>query len=813
LIWILALAALASLLIGDLKDSIFIGAVLLLNAAIGGYQEWSADRSTGALQSLVKIRTLVLRDGDPRELDAEALVQGDVVLLESGNRVPADIRLVSSKGLLVNESFLTGESLAVAKDATFVVHGASTALGDRRDLGFAGSTISRGRARGIVLNTGMRTVVGRLADKLAEGKTGAPPLITRMERFSKAVGAFVLLAAVSVGAMGVVLQGASVKEMSFLVIALAVSAIPEGLPVAMTVALAVATRRMAARGVIVRQLAAVEGLGSCTLIASDKTGTLTCNELMVKEIRLPGGRTLEVGGVGYEPVGEITEEGRSVAPDDRELRSLLRAAVLCNEARLKRREQAVSVQGDATDIALLSLAAKAGIERDSELAVMPVWKEVPFEPELRYAASFHVVAEKTMVYVKGAPEKILEFCAGDVDFSVVEEMARSGLRTLALAGGEVEGEEIKNLTFYGFVGMIDPLRQGVKESVQACFGAGLQVSMITGDHPLTALAIGKELGLAHSLEEVITGNQLAEVPEEQLSEVTQRCRIFARIDPEQKLALVKAAQKSGHLVAVTGDGVNDAAALQAANIGVAMGRSGTDVARDASALVLADDNFSTIVAGIEEGRVAYSNVRKVIYLLVSTGAAELLMIALSVAAGLPLPLLPVQLLWLNLVTNGIQDVALAFEPQEGEPLNQPPRSPEERVFNRMMVERTAIGGLVIGLATFFVYRYLLASGVPLEDARNQILFLMVLFEIVHIGNCRSETVSAFVLSPLRNPVLLVGSLSAFALHLLAINTYLGQSILRAAPVSMVDVVWLGSISLSVLLAMECHKIMARRRIT
>lgn len=808
LILVLLLAAVVSALIGDLKDATFIAAVLLLNAVIGGYQEWKAEKNTRSLQGLLKVRASVLRDGTVAEVDASTLVPGDVVWLESGNRVPADLRLVTTKGLEIDESFLTGESLPILKSATFVPE-ENSALGDRLEMAFAGATVNRGRGRGIVVATGTNTVVGHLAGELSATLGGTPPLVVRMERFSKAVALIVAIAAISVGGLGVVLQGYTVTEMFFLAVAMAVSAIPEGLPVAMTVALAVATRRMAKRGVIVRQLSAVEGLGSCTMIASDKTGTLTCNELTVRELRLPDGRKLEVTGRGFELEGVVLEKGRP-AEIVGTLECLIRTAVLCNEARMKRRGKAVTLHGDATDIALMALGVKAGFEREGELKDRPLCGEVPFEPELRYAATFHQEGEHTVAYVKGAPEKIADFCSTPPDPGVVQEMASIGLRTIALAYGRVDGEHLENLEFLGYVGMIDPLRRGVKESVQACQSAGMSVIMITGDHPVTALAIGRELGLANSMEEVITGPELAKIPSEELPSIFERVSLFSRIEPQQKHALVVAAREAGHLVAVTGDGVNDASALRASNIGVAMGRSGTDVARDAADLVIADDDFSTIVAGVEEGRIAYSNVRKVIYLLVSTGAAELLLLGLSVATGLPIPLLPVQLLWLNLVTNGIQDVALAFEPGEGEPLEQKPRPPKERVFNRLMLERTLLAGAVVGLSSFLVFRYLLGQGMEVPQARNYVFFLLVLFEIVHIGNCRSESVSAFRLSPFRNPILLLGSAAALAIHLVAMNTVFGQSVLGTAPIPLHDGLKLFGVSLTVLLAIELHKLWIKK---
>jgi len=800
IIYILLLAAIVSLAIGHVTDAGFIAAVVVFNALIGGVQEQRAEKSARALQGLLRTRASVERDGEVRDIDAEAVVPGDVVWLEPGVRVPADLRLLTAHGLEVDESLLTGESAAVDKDAAWTGP-EKTVLGDRRNMAYAGSMVVRGRAKGLVATTGSGTHVGRLALDVLGAEAGEAPLLVRLRRFTRTVGVSVLIAAIVIGVVGTISPAYELPEMFMFAVALAVSAIPEGLPVAITVALSVAARRMAKRGVIVRTLGAVEGLGSCTFIASDKTGTLTCNELTVRRIELGDRGGFEVTGEGYAPLGQIVQGERTIERGEHELLdALARAAVLCNEADLHVRDAEWSWRGDPTDIALLSMAHKLGWRQETTWEKHPQFNQIAFEPELRFAASYHHVGDRKMVFVKGAPERVLAMCdrsaAGfDLDqlHRAAEAFAERGYRVLAFADGEAPEAldeaspppEPSGLRFLGFVGMIDPLRPGAKEAVKACHAAGIEVSMVTGDHPVTALAIARDLGFADSPEQVVTGQQIAEMSEKELGETVAKSRVFARVAPHQKLDIVNAAQRANHFVAVTGDGVNDAPALRAANISVAMGRAGTDVAREAADLVISDDNFATIVAGVEEGRVAFDNIRKVVLLLLSTGAAEVVLVGLAVATGSFLPLLPAQLLWLNLVTNGIQHVALAFEPNEGDVLERPPRPPRERIFNDVMITNVLFSAVVMGLLAFGEFWWLVNQW-ELEPfaASNVLLLQMVLFENVHIGNCRSETKSPFHHSPLRSPILLIGAATAFLVHVGAMYWPFAQSVLRTEPVDL-----------------------------
>ncbi|UCH53529.1 MAG: HAD-IC family P-type ATPase [Pseudomonadota bacterium] len=832
LIYVLLLAALVSALLRQWTDAGFIFAVLLINAVIGTFQEYAAERSAQALRGLVTPRTRVLRDGDAREIAAEELVPGDIVLLESGAKVPADLRLLEEHNLAIDESLLTGESLAVAKDAQAVL-APQTALSERSNMAFAGTLVTTGRARCVVVTTGLNTELGRIAASVLGKAAGKPPLIARMERFAHRIAIAVAIAALTVAAIEIA-RGAPLAQIFILSVALAVSAIPEGLPVALTVALAVGMQRMARRNVIVRRLVAVEALGSCTYIASDKTGTLTVNQLTVRRVQFPDQPPWEVTGEGLVPEGTfVLPQGASRADHEELLARFVRAAVLANEARLVQRDEEWFGSGDTVDVALLVLAHKAGIVQSVAQDEAPELAAIPYESDARFAASLNRCADAHRAHVKGAVETVLEMCArmasaagevalvGEEIRSQAEGLAADGYRVLAIADGAItlspgesfSREHLAGLTLLGLVALSDPPRAEAKDAVDACHRAGITVAMVTGDHPVTALAVSRDLDLAEKVDQVVTGAELVDAARADPARFDALCRqsrVFARIEPRQKLAIVESLQRQGHYVAVTGDGVNDAPALRAAQVGVAMGKGGTDVARETAELIITDDNFASIVAGIEEGRIAYGNVRKVIFLLISTGAAEIVLFALALAANIPLPLLAVQLLWLNLVTNGIQDVALAFEPAEGDELKRPPRPPKEPIFNRLMIERVLLSALVIGVLAFLAFQWMLAQGYTTEQARNGTLLLMVLFENVQAFNSRSETLSVFRHSPLRNKLLLFGTLAAQLVHIGAMYTPGLRDVLGVQPVSPERWTQLLAIALAILIALELHKWYWRR---
>ncbi|HSM52315.1 MAG TPA: HAD-IC family P-type ATPase, partial [Thermoanaerobaculia bacterium] len=798
----------------------------------GSVQERKAEASAAALQELLVLQARVRRDGRDLALSAEELVPGDLVLLESGNRVPADLRLLAATGLAMDESFLTGESEAAEKGIAPLP--AETPVADRRNLAFAGATTTAGRGLGLVVATGAGTEVGQIARAVVEGEGSKPPLLIRMDRFAHQIS-LVVLAATGLLAVVALGKGMPWLEVFFFAVALAVSAIPEGLPVALTVALSVATSRMAKRHVIVRKLAAVESLGSCQVIASDKTGTLTVNQQTVTGLHLPSGEAFRVRGEGYAGAGSVEPEagsaigGAIAAGTLRRLARLARAAVICNEAELAEEGGAWRHSGDAMDVALLALAHKLGQPPREVRAGVRLLGAIPFESERRYAAQAYEESGRAAVAAKGALEALLPLCArmdgpegplplaGDEMERVALALAEGGHRVLALADGELAGTAagealdeagLPPLTLLGLAAFIDPLRPGAKEAVAACRGAGIDVLMITGDHPATARTIAAELGIGGGEGDTITGAELAAAgapgSAAHLAAVGGH-HVFARVSPLQKVEIVGALVDSGQYVAVTGDGVNDAPALKRANLGVAMG-SGTDVAKDTAAMIVTDDNFASIVAGVEEGRFAYDNVRKVVYLLIATGAAEVLLFTLALLTGLPLPLFAVQILWLNLVTNGIQDVALAFEGGEPGAMKRPPRRPEEGIFDRLMVQQTVTSGLVMGGLAFGLWVALLAAGTDESSARNQVLLLMVLLQNVHVFNCRSERVSAFRVPLARNRILVAGVLGAQGLHVLAMHLPFLQDLLRTSAVPLRQWLLLLALALPVLLAMELFKL-------
>lgn len=833
LIYILLAAGLIALLTGDYKDAIFILAVILLNATIGTIQEWQAEKSAHALQQMLKVKGRVRREGQQLYIDAEELVPGDVVLLESGDKVPADLRLVQTNNLAIDEAFLTGESIAANKRENILEE--NIPVSDRKNMAYAGSTVVSGRGTGLVVATGKYTEVGKIAQTVAEEEGTKPPLVLRMEEFSKQVS-FIVLGFASILGLISFSRGMAFNEVLFLVIAMAVSAIPEGLPVAMTVALSISTGRMAKRNVIVRKLTAVESLGSCTIVASDKTGTLTVNQQTVTRVKFPDGRTITVTGQGYNDQGEILLQ--TDQPIDEGIKSRLTQlgieSVLCNEASLEKNGDQWTHHGDAMDIALLAFGYKLGLNPKEVRRQHPTIHEIPFESENRYAASLNKSGEDMIIVVKGAVESVSEFCSQmqtstgiqPIDTEKIHQqaldLAENGFRVLAFASktmpadpshSTLEESDLKDLTLHALVGFIDPLRPEVREAVDTAQQAGMKVVMITGDHPATALTIARDLGIANTSEQVVTGQELAEIGDVHVPEFYERVKhstVFARVSPDQKLHIVDALMALGHFVAVTGDGVNDAPALRKANIGVAMG-SGTDVAKDTASLIVTDDNFSSIVAGVEEGRHAYANVRKVTLLLISTGLAELVLIGLSIAAGLPIPLLAVQILWLNLVTNGIQDVALAFEGGEKGVMKMPPRPPSEGLFNRKMIEQVLLSGLVMALICFGVWWWLINKGWQEDTARNGILTLLVMIQFYHVMNCRSEFTSAFRIPFRNNPVLLVGMLLALLIHIAATELPFMQSLLRTEPLSIQYWLTFTALGAIILIVLETYKWLSNRR--
>lgn len=791
IIIILIIATVISFGIGEILDGWFIMMVLIINAVIGTYLEHSAAQKAHALRQSVKTMVRVLRDGKTEVIEASLITIGDVVLLESGDKVPADLRLLSSYTLSADESLLTGESIEIEKMADDIIDDPDLPVGDRTNMIHAGTYITRGRAKAMVVAIGIHTQIGHIATMLSEKVDVKIPLIERLERFSAKIAMAVAVISVVIFIISLY-HGTPLTEIFFLTLALFVSAVPEGLPVAITVALAAAAVAMSHRNVIIRKLAAIEGLGSCTMIATDKTGTLTENRLKVAKFILPGQTSEEISAVSKE---------------------ILTAMLVTNEA-YKNGDGMIC--GDQVDVAFARFVEKAYPELIELLSNEKI-DTVPYESQNKFSAAV-ITDEKGYFHaLKGSPEVIRRFCTMTPEYGAkievqVEQLAKKGYRLIAVAFGYSSHKESRTLMeqegfqWAGFAAITDPLREGAKEAVDACKEAGIAVAMITGDHPKTAYHIAKELGIALSFEEVIDAETLQQWHDTgaDAKEIADK-RVFARVSPEQKLQIVTAFQSLGNYVAVTGDGVNDAPALKFANIGIAMGKSGTDVAKENADLILTDDAFSSIVNGIEEGRRAYDNIRKVVHLLISTGFAEIVLIILSLTFGTAIPLLPIHLLWLNLVTNGIQDVALGLEKAEPNLLNRPPRSPKEPIFNTIMLRRVLIGGIYMGIVAFALFYWLTLQGMSTESARNVTLLLMVLFENLHALNSRSERISIFRIDHSKNMLLIISIIATQLLHIAVMHLPATQHVLEIEPVDIKTWLLLLLLALGLVVVMESEK--------
>lgn len=804
-----------SLLINEVFDAIAIGLIVLIDLTIGTVEEYKAQRNARALADIIKTRAVVWRDGQEVEIDAAELVVGDIVKIESGVKVAADVRLLECHNLQINESSLTGESVAENKTSQAVA--AKTPLADRESMAYAGTAVITGRGKGVVVATGLKTEIGKVADSVINYKQTKSPLTIRMEQFSKQISIFIVITAVIIAAV-LLAQGYESTKVFMSVIALSVSAMPEGLPLALTMVLSVASKRMSKKNVIVKNLNSVESLGSCTVIASDKTGTLTVNEQTAKKIILPDGTEFTVSGSGYNGEGEISGEGDMAATQ-----LVAKMGALNNEARLEQQDDKWFSHGDSIDIAFLALALKAGVDATD----VKIVGRIPYESEKKFSAVFYEKDGQTFCTIKGSPETILSMCETS-DVAKIqaqnEQLASDGLRVIALANGQIENftvkenytsDDIKDLEFAGLVGFIDPVRSDAIDSIADCQTAGIKVVMITGDHPKTALAIARELNLADSLDQVATGDDINAAlakGEAEFDQFIANKKVFARVTPLEKLAIVESYRRQGEFVAVTGDGVNDAPAIKSANLGVAMG-SGTDVAREAASMIIVDDKFSSIVHGVREGRTAYANIRKVSYMLLTCGVAEVLFFVLAIIAGMDPPLAAIQLLWLNVVTDGLQDFALSFEKTEEGTMQQPPRPVKESLFNHELIIEVAVAGLSMGLIVFGVWVYLINHlHMEIHLARAYIMTLMVFLQNMHVLNARSETKSFFSIPLLRNPWVFVSISSAIILQIIVIEVPFFNQFLKTSSLPAMDIVWLFVVSLSILVIVEIFKFFKRRRL-
>jgi len=754
LIYVLLVAGAITLLLGHRLDAGVIAGVVLINALIGHIQEGKAERALDAVRGMLAERATVVRDGERRQIDAANLVPGDVVWLESGDKVPADLRLCQVRNLRVNESALTGESAPVEKDAACQPE--ATALGDRRGMAHSGTLVASGQALAVVVATGADTEIGRIGILVGEVHTLATPLTRRLDQFARQITLAILGVALVTVAYGHFVARMPLLDLFLAVVGLAVAAIPEGMPAVVTIVLAMGTRAMAARKAIVRRLPAVETLGSVSVICSDKTGTLTRNEMTAVRVVLPGGE-LRVSGSGHAPEGGFHRGEQVLEPlAEPALERLLQTAVLCNDARLLHDEaQGWSLVGDPTEGALLTLAHKAGLEQAQLQAAFPRLDALPFESERQYMLTLnHDHAGQRFLCLKGAPERVLDLCVaesggGALDpdrwHAAVRDAADAGQRVLGLARcswteGRAEigvGDVGARFEWLGLVGIIDPPRPEAIAAVAECLNAGVRVKMITGDHGVTAAAIGRQLGLG--AREAITGDMIDRMDDATLGERVRECDVFARATPEHKLRLIAALQAQGQLVAMTGDGVNDAPALKLADIGVAMGGKGTDAAREASDLVLTDDNFATIARAVREGRVVFDNIKKSLMHMLPTNGGEAGVILLAIFAGLPLPVSAGQILWVNTVTSVTLALSLAFEPAERGVMALPPRPAGEPLVTRVLAGRILYVIVLMVAMAFFVFQWELAQGASLELARTAAVNMIVACVAFYLFNVRHYT--------------------------------------------------------------------------
>ena len=835
LIYLLFVAAGIAFALGHTNDAIVIFTVVLLNSIIGALQEGRAERSLEGLRKLATHKARLVRAGKELIVEAREVVPGDVLILEAGDAVAADGRVLDGAALQIAEAALTGESAPVGKE--LVPLAPDTLLADRRNMVYAGTHVTAGRARVVVVSTGLATEIGHIA-ALSEGaKEEQTPLERRISQFGRyiiygAVGMFALVIAIGL------LRGMPLGDILMVGISQMVGMIPEGLPVAMTVALAVGVQRMARRNGVVRRLSAVETLGSTTVICSDKTGTLTRNEMTVTAFHLPDGRQVAVTGVGYEPTGKFLLGDQAVDPAiDRELGALLEAVTLCNDAQLQGPEESEprwKPIGDPTEVSLLTAAMKGGIVPADLRARNPRRAEIPFDSASNMMATQHETSEGTRVVLKGAPEAVLELCRAARRNGVDEPLDEDGLQAMRAAAERMAGEALRVLAvaviedaeidgqvgFAGFrdravllglVGQIDPPRTEVKEAVARCREAGIKPVMVTGDHKATGYAIAKELGIARDGDVAVDGRELEQMSEAQLSERLAGISVFARVHPAQKLRIVAAYQKQHEVVAMTGDGVNDTPALVKADVGIAMGITGTEVAKEAAKIVIADDNFATIVAAVEEGRVVYRNIKKVVLYLFSTAVAEVLVLLTALILGYPPPLMAVQILWINLVTEGTVTINLIMEPAEGDEMRQKPISPHEPLLSRILLTRMAFMTPAIATSTLGWFIYRLSLGLPFPQVQTETFTVLAVCQWFNVLNCRSETRSAITLSILKNPWLIGGLVLGFALQAAVVFLPALNEVFHTVPIRLTDVIAIGAVASLVLWVEELRKFVVRRR--
>jgi Ca2+-transporting ATPase len=836
LVYILLAAGAITAWLGERPDSIVIFGVVVINAIVGFLQEDKAGKAIESLSRLVVTESTVRRNGRKQTVPSEDLVPGDVVLLHAGDKVPADLRLLQCQGLQIDESTLTGESVSATKHASILA--ADTLLADRKNLAFAGTLITAGQGEGVVWATGDRTETGRIAGLVAGAVEMETPLLRKISKFSRLLLWVILAASFLTFGIGVI-RGEDTVEMFMAAVALAVGAIPEGLPAAMTIVLAVGVARMARRRAIIRKLPAVETLGSTTVICVDKTGTLTENQMTVREV-FAGGEFFEVTGSGYRPSGAFYNMAGApvTAASLPALAECLRAGIFCNDAQFVCEDDGVRrVQGDPTEAALLVSAEKAGLHHGGALRPPNRVDMIDFDSAHMFRATLHDTAEGRIIYKVGAIERILDRCTEQLNpdgntvpidrsavLAAVVEMAARGERVLAFARRRTHAAHSKlehihvasGLTFLGLQGMIDPPRAEVPGAVERCLRAGIKVKMITGDHAVTATAVARQIGLAgkdgDAARKVITGRELNMLSGEEMNEAAEMATVFARVAPEQKLRLVEALQSRGHVVAMTGDGVNDAPALKQADIGVAMGRGGTEVAKSAASMILTDDSFASVEAAVEEGRGVFDNLRKFLICELPTNAGEGLILMLAILLGIPLPALPVQFLWVNLTTSVLLGLALVFEPKEEGLMTRPPRDPMQPLLTKALMARTLWVSLMMTMGAYWLFDWeLRVLGATQQAARTSVINVLVLTETAYLFNCRSLHRSAFSVGFLSNPWAIAGALLMVGAQLLFTYATVLNRWFHSAPISSESWLRILAVAAGTFLAVEAEKWLALRR--
>lgn len=795
-----------SLMIGEVVDAVAILLIVLIDLIMGTYQENKANKTAESLANLIVVNAKVIRDGNTEIISSEELVPGDIILLESGDKISADLRIIESHNLTIDESILTGESVSVEKNAE-IIEGNKN-LQDRFNMAYAGCSVVTGRGKAIVVSTGLNTEIGTIATSVNDTKEAKSPLTIRTEKFSKQITILIIIIAILLTIL-LVSKGTSGKEIFLSVIALSVSAMPEGLPLALTMALTIASNKMSKKNVIVKKLNSVEALGSCTVIASDKTGTLTINEQTAKKIVLKDGSTYQIEGTGYK------SRGRVIPVDNADIKKAEQIGLLGtinNEAKVIKNKYV----GDSVDSAFLVLGKKL----DVDISKIEILGNIPYESENKYSAVFFKYDRKIYCTIKGSLEKVLSFCSKE-DIATINEqnelLASEGYRVIAIACKEMTkftkkedytDKDIPNLDFLGLTAFIDPIREEAKKSIAECKSAGIKVLMITGDHPLTAFKISKDLDLTEDYSEVTTTEEVAKylkLGHKKFDEFIKTKKVFTRVTPIQKLEIVESLRRQKEFVAVTGDGVNDAPAIRTANIGIAMG-SGTDVAKETSNMIIIDDNFKSIVSGIKEGRTAYSNIRKITYFLLSCGLAEVLFFTLSIIMNLPMPLVAIQLLWLNVVTDGLQDIALSFEKGEDTIMQEKPRRTNESLFDKNLIKELTVSGITIGILVFVVWYYLIkVINMDVAVARGYIMALMVFIQNIHVFNCRSEKNSAVKVPIKTNPLILVTVVAAVILQIIVMEVPLLSQLLKTSSIPVNHLVLLFVFAIVIFIVMEIYK--------